>query len=110
MALATTHFTDGGVKNSSSGSRTGTRVAADFEIVLGFSPRRIKVTNLTDRVSAEWFAESPASSQLKTVAAGTRTYEDCGVALNDEGNGFTVDVSVAGLETDDDDVVWEAHD
>lgn len=110
MALATTQFTDGGVKNSSSGSRTGTRVAADFEIVLGFAPRRIKVTNLTDRVSGEWFAESPSTTQLLTVAAGTRTYADAGISLNAEGNGFMVDVSVAGLETDDDDVVWEAHD
>jgi hypothetical protein len=110
MALAETKFTDGSVKNSSSGSRTGSRVAADFTVVLGFSPRRIKVSNLTDRVSAEWHAESPAGTQLLTIADGTKTYVDTGIALVSAGNGFTVDVSVVGLETDNDDVVWEAHD
>lgn len=110
MALALTHFADGSVKNSASGSRTGTRAAADFTVVLGFRPRRIKVTNLTTRVSGEWSVESPIATQLLTVAAGTRTYADTGIALTASGQGFTVIAATAGLDTTDADVVWEAHD
>lgn len=107
MALASTqHYSS--VKNFARGSRTGTRTAANFTITLGFAPKYIKVTNLTDRVSGEWYAESPAGTQLLTVAAGTRTYADTGIALSTDGNGFTVTVATAGLETDNDDVIWEA--
>lgn len=101
------------------GSRTGTRTAADFTIVLGFAPKKIRVINLTDRVEAEYWVDSGLDSVsgnvkcLKTVAAGTRTYEDCGLTVltteGASGRQFTVDVSDADLETDDDDVVWEAY-
>jgi len=107
MALTSTHYYSS-VKNFARGARTGTRTAGDFTITLGFAPKFIKVTNLTDRISGEWYAESPADTQLLTVAAGTRTYEDTGIALNADGNGFTVTVATADLETDDDDVIWEA--
>jgi len=89
-----------------SGSRTGTRTAGNFTLTLGFSPQYVKVTNLTDRITAEWFADIGNSTQLKTVAAGTRTLEDCGIAVTD--NVVAVTVATATLETDDDSVVWEA--
>lgn len=100
-----------GVRHAS-GSRTGTRAAADFTVSLGFTPTRIKVTNLTDRVIADHTVDSAlgtanAESKL-TVAAGTVTYADCGISLTDDGKGFTVDVSVVNVETADDDVIWEA--
>lgn len=95
------------------GTRTGTRTAADFTIALGFTPTRIRVVNLTDRIEADHqvAAELDAASNAKsllTIAAGTRTYVAAGIALTSDGKGFTVDVSVASLETDDDDVLWEA--
>jgi hypothetical protein len=106
MALSSTqHFSDGVVRGQR-GSRTGTRVAGNFTITLGFAPKYVKVTNLTDRISGEWFAESPAGTQLLTVAAGTRTYADTGITVS--ADSFTVVVATAGLETDNDDVVWEA--
>lgn len=100
------------------GSRTGTRTAADFTITLGFAPKYIRVINLTDRIEAEYFVDSNLDATsgnvyaLKTVANGTRTYEDCGVTVTSSegasGRQFQVDVSDATLETDNDDTVWIA--
>ena len=95
------------------GTRTGTRTAADFTITLGFTPTHIRVVNLTDRVEALHVvrAELDGGSNAKSlvqVAAGTTTYVAAGISLTSSTKGFTVDVSVVGLETDDDDVYWEA--
>ena len=99
------------------GTRTGTRSAADFTIQVGFQPKKVRVVNLTDRIEAEYWLDSNLDSTsgnvyaLKTVAAGTRTYEDCGVVVNStegaSGRSFSVTVATATLETADDDVVWE---
>ena len=95
------------------GIRTGTRTAADFSIDLGFTPTHICVRNLTDRVEGFMILDAALdggsnAKGVKTVAAGTKTYADVGITLDADARGFTVDVSVAGLETDDDDVYWEA--
>ena len=95
------------------GTRTGTRTAADFTITLGFTPTRIVVRNLTDRITAVHYVDAALDGgnnvkSLKMVAAGTTTYEDCGITVGADGRSFTVDVSVASLETDNDDTVWEA--
>ena len=97
---------NGAAEYRAKGSRTGTRTAGNFSITLGFNPKYVRVTNLTDRISAEWFEDIGNSLQLKTVAAGTRTFEDCGIAVTD--NVVAVTVATATLETDDDSVVWEA--
>ena len=107
MALTATQHNMNDVRHAVRGSRTGVRTAANFTITLGFEPKYVKVTNLTDRISAEWFSEGDNTKQLLTVAAGTRTYEASGIAVS--GNAFTVTVATQSLETDDDDVVWEAH-
>lgn len=116
-------FTDiqEGVKYSY-GIRTGVRTAADFTINLGFRPKKIRVVNLTDRIEATHYVD-PApvtgtttygldaganAKSLVTVAAGTRTYAAAGISLTADGLGFIVDVSVANLETDDDDCFFEA--
>ena len=111
LVIKKTNQIQEGVRHAS-GSRTGVRAAADFTIALGFAPTHIKVTNLSDRVMAEQVIDanlgtSNAEGKL-TVAAGTVTYADCGITLTDDEKGFTVDVSVVGLETADDDVIWEA--
>ena len=104
------------------GIRTGVRTAADFTINLGFRPTQIRVVNLTDRIEATHYVDpSPVTGtttygldaganakSLVTVAAGTRTYEAAGISLTTDGMGFVVDVSVKTLETDDDDLLWEA--
>lgn len=104
------------------GVRTGVRTAANFTINLGFKPSKIRVVNLTDRVEAVHHVDPEAATgtttfgldaganakSLVTVAAGTRTYAAAGIALTSDKMGFTVTVATAGLETDDDDVLWEA--
>jgi len=47
-------------------------------ITLGFTPRYVRVINLTDRIEFEWFEGMTATHALKTVAAGTRTLETSG--------------------------------
>jgi hypothetical protein len=120
MALSASQVNADGVVHKASGKRTGTRVAADFTITLGFIPTYVKVINLTDRVMSEWFAGMNKGDSLKTIADGTMTLETSdglivGVEDTDNvadtvvGGTFFVDVSVDGLETDDDQVVWCAE-
>ena len=98
---------------------TGTYTAADFTITaddgLGFTPTKVLVRNLTDRtetlayLDAAFIAGTRAVATdegLKTVADGTRTYADHGVA-NPAERELTIDVSVAGPITDNDDFVIE---
>jgi hypothetical protein len=42
---------------------------------VGFTPRVIRIHNLTDQISFEWFQGMADLSGLKTVAAGTRTLD-----------------------------------
>jgi len=86
--------------------RSGTRTAADFTVDLGFDPRKVVVTNLTDRVRATWLSIIGDDTQLVEVAAGTMTYADAGVSCSKRQ--VNVTVATAGLETDDDDVLIEA--
>ncbi len=89
------------------GVRSGTRTAADFTITVGFAPKKVRVINLTDRVEAVYWVNSnlTATYGLLTVADGTRTFADVGISVSNRS--FTVDVSVAGLEADNDEVLWE---
>lgn len=54
---------------------TDSAAAAAQSIVLGFTPRVVRVHNMTDRISDEWFEGMASASSLHTVAAGTRTLE-----------------------------------
>jgi hypothetical protein len=104
------------------GIRTGVRTAADFTITLGFKPQVIRVVNQTDKIEATHYVDPGAATgtttygldaganakSLLTIANGTRTYEAAGISLTSDGLGFTVDVSVKTLETDDDDTFFEA--
>jgi hypothetical protein len=100
------------------GSRTGTRTAGDFTVTLGFAPKYVRVINLTDRVEAEYFVDSNLDSVsgnvlgLATAANGDKTYAVNGITVlkteGASGRQFAVTVATAGLETNDDDVVWIA--
>jgi hypothetical protein len=85
--------------------RSGARTAADFKVEVGFRPIKVLVTNLTDRVSAQWDLISGNAKQLLTIADGTRTYEAAGVAVT--AREIAVTVATKGLETDDDVVMVE---
>lgn len=113
MALAsaqTNYAADAG--QYSAGSRTGTRTAANFSIDLGFKPKKIRVINLTDRIDATLFLDAALGTLnvegLLQVAAGTTTYADVGITEGTDYKSFDVVVATVGLETDDDDVFWEA--
>lgn len=107
-----------------SGSRTGTRTAANFTIALGFIPTRIRVVNLTDRIDALQIVNSDLdggsnAKGLLRIATGVTTYAATGIAVDtttvqasplitQKNASFTVTVATASLETDNDDVIWEA--
>lgn len=58
----------------------GTAITAgDYtEIDVGFKPRYVNVTNVTDRISVEHWQGMADESCVKTAAAGTRTLEVTG--------------------------------
>lgn len=114
MALTSNQENGDGVIRRAWGTRTGTRTAANFTITLGFAPKRIRVINLTDGVVAEHFVDSnlDGGSNAKSLLTqnhdtAQRSYADAGITVS--GRTFSVVVATAGLETDDDDVYWEAE-
>lgn len=66
-------------------------VAADYvEIDVGFKPKYVRWTNLTDRVTVEFFEGMTADTCLKTAAAGTQTLETTNKGITLTENGFRV--------------------
>lgn len=56
--------------------------AADYVVQqIGFVPRYIKVENVTDRISVEWYAGMAADTCVKTAANGTKTLETTNLGL-----------------------------
>jgi hypothetical protein len=56
--------------------------AADYVVqATGFTPRYIKVENVTDRISVEWYEGMAADTCIKTAAAGTKTLETTNLGL-----------------------------
>lgn len=50
--------------------------AGDYVVqALGFTPRYIRVENVTDRIAVEWFEGMADDTCVKTAAAGTKTLE-----------------------------------
>jgi hypothetical protein len=111
LATAKSNFpADGG--QFATGSRTGARTAGDFSVVLGFTPKKIRVVNLSDRIEAVLYVDAALGTAnvegLLSVAAGTMTYEAVGITVGADNKSFDVVVATVGLETDNDDVIWEA--
>lgn len=91
MAITTnTQTNSNGVVNYAIGKVVtdgGAAAAATFS--LGFTPRKVKFVNLTDRITDEWFEGMASASSLHAVAAGTLTLETTnGIAVS--GPSFTV--------------------
>jgi hypothetical protein len=56
--------------------------AADYVVQnLGFTPRYIKVENVTDRISVEWYEGMAADTCVKTAANGAKTLETTNLGL-----------------------------
>lgn len=62
-----------GISNMATGSFTGGGAAVSA--MVGFRPRRIELTNMTDGIQYMWQEGMAAGKVLKTVAAGTVTVE-----------------------------------
>jgi phosphatidylserine synthase len=68
---------------------TDATTAAAATIALGFTPRYVRLINLTDRITDEWFEGMASASSLHTVAVGTLTLEATnGIAV--VGSSFTL--------------------
>jgi hypothetical protein len=68
---------------------TSSATAAAATISLGFTPRYVRVVNLTDRITDEWYEGMASASSLHAVAAGTLTLETTnGIAVS--GPSFTL--------------------
>jgi hypothetical protein len=84
MAVNTTYTQSNGPNNETPRNFATGRItfgadsitAADYVVQqLGFVPRYIKVENVTDRISVEWYEGMAADTCIKTAAAGTKTLE-----------------------------------
>jgi hypothetical protein len=74
------NFANGGYVGDGSGS---------IAVAVGFTPRHVKIVNVTDVTTYEWFADMPATNSLKTVTAGATTI-DTGSAVVTNGSQVTV--------------------
>ena len=93
MGIETTLVNDH-VRHVSTGRILLQSTPAQFTTVVGFKPRYIKVSNVSERVELEWFVGMNDNEALKTVAAGTRT-KLTALAIIPTEDGFSV-----GLDTD----------
>lgn len=60
------NFANGGYVGDGSGS---------VQVAIGFTPRRVKIYNVTDVTTYEWTADMPATNSFKVVTAGTMTVD-----------------------------------
>jgi len=66
---------------------TDAATAAAHTLTVGFTPRVVRIHNLTDRISDEWFEGMADASSLHTIATGVRTLEtSAGITVNDTAN------------------------
>src|SRR3990167_4764235 len=83
------------VRNVASGRITATSTpAAISSFSVGFQPRYVRVSNVSERVQLEWYENMTAAHALKTVAAGTRT-KITSLGITVSASGFSI-----GLDTD----------
>lgn len=99
MAIATTVVTNSnGVSNryiNYFSTSSATAAATTFSGI-GFTPRKVVLHNLTDRISDVWYEGMASASSLHTVANGTVTLETTnGVAVSGDAVTFTATTMVA---------------
>lgn len=108
MATDTPDYRDDGIVNHAYGKFTA--AGAIVTVSLGFTPRIVRVHNITDRISDEKFAGMGATQTLHTVAAGTRTLDTGSLItfmdpLVDNSRGFTI-AAAAAINAKE--LCWEA--
>lgn len=75
------NFANGGYTGDGSGS---------IAVALGFTPRWVKILDVTGVIIYEWFADMPATDSIKTVTGGTTTIDTNSAVVS---NGAQVTVS-----------------
>lgn len=103
MATDTPTSASAGIVNFATGQLDPTDNTA-ITVTLGFRPRHIRLVNEDLVVVWEKFEGMAAAATIKTVTAGTTTY-DATSAIVITANGFTVSAAAAG---DGDNVLWAA--
>lgn len=86
IATQTTTNANGVLHRAQEIITTSAAAATAITLTYGFVPKRVKLINVTDRISDEWFEGMAAASSLHIVAAGTGTLEAT--------NGVTVDTDL----------------
>lgn len=94
-----------GVVNRATGKMVGDGGdAAAVTVTLGFAPRVVRFTNITDRISDLWVEGMDAASSLHAIADGTRSLETTdGITVSGNTFSLTANTMVAGST-----FVWEA--
>lgn len=85
-------------------------VATDYtEIDVGYRPKYVRWTNLTDRVTIEFFEGMTQGTCLKTAASGTQTLESAngGITLTDFGFQVLQNATLAAILASKD-CYWKA--
>ena len=91
--ITSTQTQDSGIVRRTVGRYVDTAAAAAYNITCGFKPRYIRVVNVTDRTSMEWFEGMTDATGMRKEAAGTFTLV-ASAGITPLANGFTV-----GLDT-----------
>lgn len=96
----------GSVTGIASGSYTGTGDAGVIPIKCGFVPRYVKLMNVTDCISYEWFEGMASTNTIKQVANGTSTLDtnSCILVGNKTVTSTQVAYPAPGAQTPDDGV------
>ncbi len=97
-----------GISNHATGSFTGAGAAVEADI--GFTPRVVRVHNITDRISDEKLPGMTDAQTLRTVAAGTRTLDTGSqiVIADPEADGFRGFTVAATAAVNAKTICWEA--
>jgi hypothetical protein len=92
MAITSSESSGATMLRMANGSHLDDAASPDAaSIKLGFKPRHIIISNVTDRIAMEWFEGMTSAHAVQTVAAGTRTLETSGgVSVSDDVIGFAV--------------------
>lgn len=90
MAIATQTISHHQVRNEAIGRfTTDATAAADTSFNIGYTPRYVRLINLTDGNQLEWFEGMAADSAIATTQAGAATVITS--------NGITVNSTIAGF-------------
>ena len=83
MTITASSFKTSGVVNYEIGRHFDDAATPALKaITVGFSPKKVRWVNLTDRIEWEWQVGVANGTSLKTVAAGTRTLDTADVAIS----------------------------